>query len=84
MIGQGLAVKRLDQIRALVLSNTAAKIGMPQMWQDRIDTVRAGGIEALADAVMERWFSRDFLKSDAPRSSCMTTTTNKFRTTSQQ
>ncbi|MEO1284969.1 MAG: alpha/beta fold hydrolase, partial [Pseudomonadota bacterium] len=27
LIGQGLAAKRLDQVRALVLSNTAAKIG---------------------------------------------------------
>lgn len=64
LIGQGLAVKRLDQVRALVLSNTAAKIGTQEMWQDRIDAVREGGIEALADAVMERWFSRDFLASD--------------------
>ena len=60
MIGQGLAVKRLDQVRALVLSNTAAKIGMPSMWRDRITAVEQDGIEALADPVMERWFSRDF------------------------
>ncbi|WP_299676688.1 3-oxoadipate enol-lactonase [uncultured Roseobacter sp.] len=60
MIAQGLAVKRLDLIRAMVLSNTAAKIGTPEMWSERIETVRQGGIEALADAVMERWFSDDF------------------------
>jgi 3-oxoadipate enol-lactonase len=60
MIAQGLAVKRLDQVRALVLSNTAAKIGMPSMWQERIDAVTRDGIEALANPVMERWFSRDF------------------------
>lgn len=60
MIAQGLAVKRLDQIRALVLSNTAAKIATPAQWQDRIAAARAGGIEALADATMERWFSRPF------------------------
>lgn len=63
MIGQGLAAKRMDLIRALVLSNTAAKIGTRQMWQDRIDTVRTGGIAALADAVLARWFSRGFLAS---------------------
>ncbi|WP_317057540.1 3-oxoadipate enol-lactonase [Roseovarius rhodophyticola] len=63
MIGQGLAVKRLDQIRALVLSNTAAKIGTKELWQTRIDAVRAGGIASIADAVMDRWFSRDFLAS---------------------
>ena len=63
MIAQGLAVKRMDLIRGLVLSNTAAKIGTPKVWQDRIDAVRAGGIEALADATMERWFSKSFRAS---------------------
>lgn len=60
MIAQGLAVKRLDQVRAMVLSNTGAKIGTKEMWEDRIAAVRAGGIEALADPVMERWFSAAF------------------------
>lgn len=62
MIGQGLAVKRLDQIRALVLSNTAAKIGSADMWADRIDALRMNGIEPMADAIMQRWFGRDFAK----------------------
>lgn len=60
MIAQGLAVKRLDQIRAVVLSNTAYKFGTAEMWQDRIDAIRAGGIEALADGIMERWFAPGF------------------------
>jgi 3-oxoadipate enol-lactonase len=60
MIAQGLAVKRLDLMRAMVLSYTGAKIGTADMWADRIADVERGGIEALADAVMERWFSREF------------------------
>lgn len=60
MIAQGLAVKRLDLIRAMVLSNTAVKIGTAQMWQERIEAVAQGGVEALADAVMQRWFSPAF------------------------
>ncbi len=60
MIAQGLAVKRLDQVRALVLSNTAAKIGTAEMWQERIKAVEEQGIEALADNVMERWFAKEF------------------------
>ncbi|NNE78984.1 MAG: 3-oxoadipate enol-lactonase [Silicimonas sp.] len=60
MIAQGLAVKRLDQVRAMVLCNTGAKIGTVEMWQDRIATVKEGGIEAIADAVMDRWFSKEF------------------------
>lgn len=63
MIAQGLAVKRPELIRALVLSNTAAKIGNPPLWQDRIDTVLAQGMEPLADGIMARWFGRDFLTS---------------------
>lgn len=60
MIAQGLAVKRLDIVRAMVLSNTAAKIGTPEMWDQRISAIQAGGIESLADAVMERWFGTAF------------------------
>ena len=60
MIAQGLAVKRLDMIRAMVLSNTAAKIGNPAMWNERIAAVNEGGVEALADGVIERWFSKGF------------------------
>lgn len=63
MVAQGLAIKRLDLVRAIVLSNTGAKIGQPSMWDDRIAAARAGGIEALADATMERWFTRDFRAS---------------------
>ena len=60
MIAQGLAIRRLDLLRAMVLSNTAAKIGQPAMWDDRIAAVKAGGIEALADSILERWFSDGF------------------------
>jgi len=60
MIAQGLAVKRLDQVRAMVLSNTAARIATPALWDERISAVQSGGIEALADAVMQRWFSKPF------------------------
>ena len=60
MIAQGLAVKRPDQVGAMVISNTGAKIGTVDMWRDRIAAVEAGGIEALADPIMERWFSAAF------------------------
>ena len=63
MVAQGLAIKRPDLVRALVLSNTAAKIGQPSIWEDRIAAARAGGVEALADATMERWFTRAFRAS---------------------
>lgn len=64
MIAQALAASRPDLVRAAVFSNTAAKIGTPEMWQDRINAVQTGGIEALADGVMDRWFSPEFLETD--------------------
>ena len=65
MIAQGLAAKRLDLVRAMVLSNTGAKIATREMWAQRIEGVETGGIEALADATMQRWFSDAFRKTDA-------------------
>lgn len=58
LVAQGLAVKRLDLVRGLVLSNSAARIGIDSQWADRIAQVRAGGLEAVAEATMARWFSR--------------------------
>ncbi len=60
LIAQGLAVKRLDLMRAVVLSNTAAKIGNRDMWDERIAAIETGGIKALAAPTMERWFSKTF------------------------
>ncbi|WOI31739.1 3-oxoadipate enol-lactonase [Tritonibacter scottomollicae] len=65
MIAQGLAVKRLDLIRALVLSNTAAKIGTPEIWQRRMAAIRADGLAAIGAETMQRWFPRAYLKSGA-------------------
>lgn len=58
LVAQGLAVKRLDLVRGMVLSNTAAKIGSVEMWQARIAAVRAEGLEAYAPGAMERMFGR--------------------------
>jgi 3-oxoadipate enol-lactonase len=65
MITQGLAAERPDLVRAAVFSNTGARIGNEAMWDERMAAVRAGGIEALADATMTRWFSRAFHRDRA-------------------
>jgi 3-oxoadipate enol-lactonase len=65
LIAQGLAVKRLDLVRAMVLSNTAAKIGRPEHWDDRIKAVQGSGMPALHDATMERWLGRKWRQSPA-------------------
>jgi 3-oxoadipate enol-lactonase len=58
MVAQGLAVKRLDLVRGLVLANTAPRISTPGIWADRIDLVRHKGLAALADGAMERMLGR--------------------------
>lgn len=65
MIAQGLAAKRLDLVRAVVLSNTAPKIGTREMWEDRIAQISAVGLSGMSDAIMERWFSKPFRESPA-------------------
>ncbi|OSQ47602.1 3-oxoadipate enol-lactonase [Marivita geojedonensis] len=66
LIGQGLAARRPELLRGLVLMDTAAKIGSPEMWQERIDGLRAGGIESMAEAILDRWFAPE-MRNDAAR-----------------
>lgn len=61
MIAQNLAATRPDLVGRLVLSNTAARMGTAEMWAGRIAAIEEDGIESIADAVLERWFSDDFL-----------------------
>ncbi|MGX4640219.1 bifunctional 4-carboxymuconolactone decarboxylase/3-oxoadipate enol-lactonase PcaCD [Massilia sp. SYSU DXS3249] len=62
MVGQELALRHPALVRALVLANTTG--GYPEaaraVWEQRIATVREQGIEAIADAVMGRYFHDGF------------------------
>jgi len=60
LIAQGLAAEHPALVRQLILCDTAHKIGTAEMWNERIAAVEKGGIESLADGVLERWFSADF------------------------
>lgn len=60
LIALRLAAERPELVRALVLSNSAAKLGTAESWNDRIAAVQADGTRAIADAVMERWFAAPF------------------------
>lgn len=60
MIGMWLARNVPSRIEQLVLCNTAAKFGMPEVWNQRVATVRASGMKVITDAVIERWFTKEF------------------------
>jgi 3-oxoadipate enol-lactonase len=55
-----LGVHAPDRVDRLVLANTAARIGSVPMWAERKRVVEAGGLAAIADATMERWFTASF------------------------
>lgn len=59
-IAQRVAVTRPDLVKGLVLMDTAHKFGDPANWQQRIDAVTSGGIASISDAILDRWFSKDF------------------------
>jgi 3-oxoadipate enol-lactonase len=60
MVGQWLGVNAPDRVGRLVLANTAAFIGAPEVWNQRIETVRAQGMAAIVPGVIDRWFTKPF------------------------
>lgn len=60
MIAQTLAAQRPELVSGLVLCNTGAKIGDAESWNARIGAVLDQGIPAIAEAILERWFSTGF------------------------
>jgi 3-oxoadipate enol-lactonase len=59
-VGMWLAANAPERIDRLVLACTKAQFGAPQGWHDRAAAVRAQGMEAIVDAVLERWFTPGF------------------------
>lgn len=64
LIAQSLYLRRPDLVRALILCDTAHKIGTPEMWNARIAAVEANGIASIVDPVMERWFTPAFRRPE--------------------
>ena len=59
-IGMHLGVTYASRLHKIVLCNTAAKIGTPDVWNARITAVQAGGMKAVAGAVIDRWLTAAF------------------------
>jgi 3-oxoadipate enol-lactonase len=59
-IGLQVALTAPERLERLVLACTAARFGEPEQWRERAATVRASGLEAIADAVLGRWFTPHF------------------------
>ena len=57
MIGQMTAVRHAARLRSLTLCDTAAYMGPQNLWHERIAAVTAGGMEAVVEATLGRWFT---------------------------
>ena len=60
MTGMWLAINAPERLDRLVLLCTSAKLGPPENWRERAETVRAQGTEAVADAGIGRWLTERF------------------------
>ncbi len=60
MIALDFAARFPARVSRLVLCDTAPKIGTPEMWNERIDTLRANGMAHLGEVILSRWFAPRF------------------------
>jgi 3-oxoadipate enol-lactonase / 4-carboxymuconolactone decarboxylase len=67
MIGQWLGANHADRITHLVLANTSPRVGAPELFDARRKAVIEGGMAAVENGVMERFFSPRLLASTNPQ-----------------
>ena len=60
MVGQVLGARHGDRLISLALCSTSCHMPAPEMWEERIRVARQQGMAALADGVIERWFTEAF------------------------
>ncbi|MDR5645478.1 3-oxoadipate enol-lactonase [Burkholderia cenocepacia] len=57
LTGVALGARHADRFERIVLSNTAAKIGSPEVWLPRAAKAREDGLAGMAGAVLARWLT---------------------------
>jgi 3-oxoadipate enol-lactonase len=60
MIATWVAANAPDRVDRLVLCATSARLGPPEAWASRAETVLASGTAVVAGPVIERWFTPAF------------------------
>ncbi len=65
MVGQWLGLHAPERLHTLALVDTAPRMGSAEMWDERIQNIQQNGLEAIAQATMERWFTAKFRQQKA-------------------
>jgi 3-oxoadipate enol-lactonase/4-carboxymuconolactone decarboxylase len=74
MAGQSLAAAAPGRVTHLVLANTTPRMASPADWEARRLAVLAGGTAAVADAAMQRFFSKETWDRKDPRAATIRAT----------
>lgn len=64
MTGMWLGANAGDRFERLALCNTSGDTAHPELWEQRIETVRKSGMQVIAAASPERWFTKGFRERD--------------------
>ncbi|QHK21016.1 alpha/beta fold hydrolase [Pseudarthrobacter psychrotolerans] len=67
--GLQLGIKHGERLKSLSVQCTGAKIGTPEAWLERAETVRSQGTPVLIQGSAERWFAPGFMDREPQRSS---------------
>jgi 3-oxoadipate enol-lactonase len=83
MVGMALALEHPDRVARMVLANSTSSYGIEgrAMWQARAAAVEGGGLAAICDMAMGRYFSEPFRTS---RPDIVKTITERFLATPVQ
>lgn len=63
-IAQNFAIYHPERVKALVLCDTAAKLGTADGWNQRIDGIREKGMARMSDTILSRWFASSYAEGN--------------------
>ncbi|OPY84659.1 MAG: 3-oxoadipate enol-lactonase 2 [Syntrophus sp. PtaU1.Bin208] len=58
MIGQMMGAFHGERLFSLILCDTTPYTAFPEVWDERIETIRKRGTAAVVDATIDRWFTK--------------------------
>jgi 3-oxoadipate enol-lactonase len=61
LVAQWVTARHPRRVGRAVFASTAARIGTPELWEERAELVRNGGMAAVRDLQLRRFFTESFL-----------------------